>query len=96
MTPSSSVPATDWSAVDWRSLSRGFLAFVSRPSEIPIVFGLPPIRSVEDVTEASSALIASVSDGEITAREAMPAMRLLAAHMRLLAAAARTQRMAAR
>lgn len=47
-------------------------------------FELPPIRSVADAVEASSALLAAVADGDLTPDEAGRVMALLSSHKALV------------
>ena len=88
--------APAWDALDQDALLTGVLGSLSPATEPPIAFGLPPVASPGDIVEAGSALIASVSAGDIAARDAMPMMRLLTVQMRLLAAERRAGRGAGR
>ncbi|MCB0058113.1 MAG: hypothetical protein KDE45_13845 [Caldilineaceae bacterium] len=48
--------------------------------DAPVSFELPPIKSVADAVEASSALLAAVADGDVTPDEAGRVMALLTSH----------------
>jgi hypothetical protein len=52
------------------------------PRSRPVDFELPPIRGHEDAVKAANALLAAVSDGELTPVEATELMRLINAHPR--------------
>ena len=90
--PDPAPAASAWDAFEWGVMRHGFLGLVPPPTELPIALGLPTVVSPDAVVAASTELIASVSDGEISAREAQPVMRLLTAHMRLLAGTRRARR----
>ena len=46
----------------------------------PVCFDLPPIKSVADTVEASSALLSAVAGGDVTPDEAARIMSLLTSH----------------
>ena len=46
----------------------------------PVCFDLPPIKSVADAVEASSALLSAVAGGNVTPDEAARVMSLLTSH----------------
>ena len=46
----------------------------------PVFFDLPPIKSVADTVEASSALLSAVAGGDVTPDEAARIMSLLTSH----------------
>ena len=46
----------------------------------PVCFDLPPIKSVADTVEASSALLLAVAEGDVTPDEAARIMSLLTSH----------------
>ena len=48
--------------------------------DAPVTFDLPPIKSVADAVEASSALLVAVAGGEVTPDEAARIMSLLTSH----------------
>lgn len=48
--------------------------------DAPVTFDLPPIESVADAVEASSALLVAVAGGEVTPDEAARIMSLLTSH----------------
>lgn len=50
----------------------------------PVSFELPPVRSIEDAVEASSALLTAVAAGEVTPDEAGRVMALLSSHKTLV------------
>ena len=50
----------------------------------PISFAMPSVRSAEQVVDASAALLASVSAGEVTPDEAGRVMALLTAHRSII------------
>lgn len=52
--------------------------------DAPISIELPPVRTAEDVVEASAALLAAVGEGEVTPDEAGRIMALLASHRAIL------------
>ncbi len=52
--------------------------------DTPITFKLPPIATAADTVAASSSLLASVADGEVTPDEAGRVMALLTAHRSLV------------
>ena len=48
--------------------------------DAPVCFDLPPIKSVADAVEASSALLSAVAGGDVTPDEAARIMSLLTSH----------------
>ena len=48
--------------------------------DAPVCFDLPPIKSVADAVEASSALLSAVAAGDVTPDEASRIMSLLTSH----------------
>ena len=60
----------------------------------PISFALPPIERVEDVEQASAALLAAVAAGEVTPGEAGNFMQLLVSHHGLCDAVAFSRQLA--
>lgn len=48
--------------------------------DAPVCFDLPPIKSVADAVEASSALLSAVAGGEVTPDEGSRIMALLTSH----------------
>ena len=48
--------------------------------DAPVCFDLPPIKSVADAVEASSALLCAVAGGDVTPDEAARIMTLLTSH----------------
>ena len=48
--------------------------------DAPVCFDLPPIKSVADTVEASSALLSAVAGGDVTPDEAARIMSLLTSH----------------
>jgi hypothetical protein len=63
--------------------------------DVPISIDLPPVRSAAEAAEASSSVLASVANGEVTPDEAGRIMALLAAHKSIVAAGDLEQRIAA-
>jgi len=63
--------------------------------DAPISFDLPSVRSAEDATAASAAVIEAVACGEITPDEAGRVMALLTAHKGILEAGDLERRIAA-
>ncbi|TFI57796.1 hypothetical protein E2493_13295 [Sphingomonas parva] len=74
-------------AGDGAALRACFTRLLPRPREAAVEIDLPPVACAADVCEASTALIAAVASGDISPREAQQVMRLLTAHLKLLAAA---------
>ena len=52
--------------------------------DAPVCFDLPPIKSVADAVEASSALLSAVAGGDVTPDEAARIMSLLTSHKLLV------------
>jgi hypothetical protein len=63
--------------------------------DAPISIALPPVKSAADAVEASSALLASVSAGDVTPDEAGRVMALLSAHRSIVETSELADRIAA-
>lgn len=63
--------------------------------DAPISMDLPPVKSAADTVEASSAVLASVTAGDITPDEAGRIMALLTAHKNIVESGDLEQRIAA-
>ena len=63
--------------------------------ERPAEFDMPPVETVEDAEKAGAAVIEAVAAGEITTRESLPVMALLAAQKKLIETGDLARRVAA-
>lgn len=63
--------------------------------DAPVSIDLPPVRSAEDVVEASVVVLAAVGSGEITPDEAGRIMALLSAHKTIVEVGDLERRLAA-